>query len=246
MADRLLINGDIRTIGPALPRTDAILLRDGRVAALRATASRVTPGDLKGRLGLPGFQDGHIHLLNDGTDQVETAQPYEAVTLADVQAARAAHASNWQGEMVWGDGWAVTTLTPFDIIGTAVTRERPRHRGRSAPFYPKKRLTVPQAVLGYTRAAAACWHGTCTGQLSPGFAADLIVLDRDRLTCDPYLVAETQVPMTCFKAKPSTKPEEPPCATSPDLTARSPTSTTPPLCPSSTPMGWLWATPSCN
>ncbi len=98
--------------------------------------------------------------------------------------------------------WAVTTLNPFEIIGTAVTREPSRRRGRAEPFYPAQRLTVAEAVQGYTTgAAAACWRGHYTGQLRPGYSGDLIMLDRDILTCDPYAIAETQVLLTLFKGR---------------------------------------------
>ena len=98
--------------------------------------------------------------------------------------------------------WAVTTLNPFEIIGTAITREPPRHRGRAAPFFPAERMTIHEAVLGYTtHAAAACWRGHYSGALRPGFSADLIILDRDIFTCDPYAVAETQVLLTLFKGR---------------------------------------------
>lgn len=99
--------------------------------------------------------------------------------------------------------WAVTTLNPFEIIGTAVTREPPRHRGRAEPFFPQERLTVAEAVQGYTvNAAAACWRSGHTGQIRPGFSADLIVLDRDIFACDPYEIAGTQVLLTVFKGRP--------------------------------------------
>ena len=98
--------------------------------------------------------------------------------------------------------WAVTTLNPFEIIGAAVTREPPRRRGRAAPFYPDQRLTVAEAVQGYTTgAAAACWREHYTGQIRPGYSGDLIVLDRDILTCDPYEIAETEVLLTLFKGR---------------------------------------------
>ena len=98
--------------------------------------------------------------------------------------------------------WAVTTLNPFEIIGTAVTREPPPQRGRTAPFHPEQRLTVAEAVQGYTtHAAAACWRDHYTGQITPGFSGDLIILDRDILTCDPYAIAETQVLLTLFKGR---------------------------------------------
>ena len=98
--------------------------------------------------------------------------------------------------------WAVTTLNPFEIIGTAVTREPPRHRGRAEPFFPEERLSVTEAVLGYTtHAAAACWRSGCTGALKPGYSGDLILLDRDIFACDPCEIAETQVLLTLFRGQ---------------------------------------------
>lgn len=98
--------------------------------------------------------------------------------------------------------WAVTSLNPFEIMGTAITREPPRHRGCATPFFPAERLTIDEAILGYTtHAAAACWRGGHTGALKPGFSADLIVTDHDIFTCDPYAVAETQVLLTLFKGR---------------------------------------------
>jgi predicted amidohydrolase YtcJ len=98
--------------------------------------------------------------------------------------------------------WAVTTLNPFEIIGTAVTREPPRARGVAEAFFPDQRLTVAEAVLGYTtHAAAACWRGHYTGALKTGYSADLIVLDRDIFSVHPYAIAETRVLMTLFKGR---------------------------------------------
>ncbi len=98
--------------------------------------------------------------------------------------------------------WPVTTLNPFEIIGTAITREPPRSRGRAEPFFPHQRLSRIEALQGYTtHAAAACWRGGFTGALKPGFSADAILLDRDLLTCDPYAIAETRVLATLFKGR---------------------------------------------
>lgn len=96
--------------------------------------------------------------------------------------------------------WAVTTLDPFEIIGTAVTREPSRRRGRAEPFFPAERMSVTEAVLGYTvHSAAACWRSGCTGMLKPGYSGDLILLDRDIFACDPYEIAETKVLLTLFR-----------------------------------------------
>jgi predicted amidohydrolase YtcJ len=96
--------------------------------------------------------------------------------------------------------WAVTTLNPFEIIGTAVTRAPPRARGQAAPFFPHEAISRKEAVLGYTvHAAAACWRGGYTGMLRPGYSADLIILDRDIFACPVEEIAETRVLLTLFK-----------------------------------------------
>lgn len=94
--------------------------------------------------------------------------------------------------------WPVTTLNPFAIIQTAVTRQPPG--GTRPPFFPAERLTVEEAVEGYTtRAAAACWREGFTGMLRPGFSADAIVLDRDIFSIPAEAIGDTTVLLTLFK-----------------------------------------------
>ena len=96
--------------------------------------------------------------------------------------------------------WSVSTLNPFEIIETAVTRQARRCEGPKPPFLPDQVLSVAEAVLGYTtHAARACWRAGFTGQLRPGFSADLIVLDRDIFTCAADEISDTQVLLTLFK-----------------------------------------------
>jgi hypothetical protein len=98
--------------------------------------------------------------------------------------------------------WAVSSLNPFEIITIAVTREPLRARGRAEPFLPEQRMTVEEAVRGYTtHAAAASWRSHICGALRPGLSGDFIVLDRDIFTCDPYSIAETRVLSTHFKGR---------------------------------------------
>ena len=98
--------------------------------------------------------------------------------------------------------FAVSSLNPFEIIETAVTRQPMLRDGPADPFFPAERLTVDEAVLGYTsHAAAACWRGGFTGRLCPGFSADLILLDRDILTCPAQEISGTTVLLTLFKGR---------------------------------------------
>jgi len=115
---------------PTCPETDTILIRNGKIAALGPAARQADAPTLnaQGRLILPGFQDAHIHLLNGGVDLIETAQLYDATTLAQLQTTLAAHAAQWQGAVVWGAGWQCGFFGDHnltrDILDTVV-KDRP-------------------------------------------------------------------------------------------------------------------------
>lgn len=92
--------------------------------------------------------------------------------------------------------WGVSTLNPFEIMETAITRQPP---GKSSvpSFYPEQRMTIDEAVRGYTlNAAAAAWRAESTGSLAVGKYADLIVLDRDIFDCSSYDIGKTNVLLT--------------------------------------------------
>jgi Predicted metal-dependent hydrolase with the TIM-barrel fold len=98
--------------------------------------------------------------------------------------------------------WPVSTLNPFEIIETAVTRQARLADGAKPPFLPNQALTVAECVLGYTaQAATACWRGDHTGRLRAGYSADLIVLDQDIFACPPQLIGDTKVLLTLFKGR---------------------------------------------
>ena len=106
-ADLVIFNANIHTMDPAMPKARWVAVQDGKIRALgqgTPPAARHSL-DAADRLILPGFQDAHIHLLNGGVDLIETAQLYDATTLAGLQSALAAHAARWRGPMVWGAGW---------------------------------------------------------------------------------------------------------------------------------------------
>jgi predicted amidohydrolase YtcJ len=96
--------------------------------------------------------------------------------------------------------WAVSTLNPFEIIETAITRQAALRDNPKAPFLPSESLTLAECVQGYTvNAARACWREHFTGMLRPGFSADLIVLDRDIFNIPVTQISETRVLLTLFK-----------------------------------------------
>ncbi|SPH17255.1 N-substituted formamide deformylase [Defluviimonas aquaemixtae] len=99
--------------------------------------------------------------------------------------------------MALSSDWGVSTLNPFEIIETAVTRQPPAASARVPPFLPDERITRAEAVAGYTtQAAAAAWRSSDTGTLGIGKHADLIVLDDDIFTCPTHEIGSTKVVTT--------------------------------------------------
>lgn len=98
--------------------------------------------------------------------------------------------------------WGVTTFEPFQIMQCAVTRQSPI-TGETGPAHtPQHRISIEDAVKGYTiNAAHAAWRDDCTGSLSVGKYADLIILDRDLFSISPYEIAQTQVLLTLLEGR---------------------------------------------
>src|SRR5690606_20448562 len=93
--------------------------------------------------------------------------------------------------------WTVSTLNPFQIMETAMTRQPPVREGNHPVFLPEQRLNLAECVEGYTvNAATSGWRQAETGSLSLGKWADLIVLDRNIYDCDVYEIGDTRVLMT--------------------------------------------------
>ncbi len=97
--------------------------------------------------------------------------------------------------MAFGSDVPIEPIRPLDGIGAAVHRARPTDR--RGPWYPKERLSVWESVWGFTVGAAiAAGDQARRGMLSPGYLADLVVLDCNIFTIDPRKIFATQVDMT--------------------------------------------------
>jgi predicted amidohydrolase YtcJ len=95
-----------------------------------------------------------------------------------------------------GSDCPVADPNPCWGIHAAVTRQR---RDGSPPdgWYPAQRLTVAQAVWGFTMGPAqVSGRSQELGSITPGKLADLVVLDRDILAIDPMEIADARVVMT--------------------------------------------------
>ncbi|MGD9055326.1 MAG: amidohydrolase [Desulfobacterales bacterium] len=91
--------------------------------------------------------------------------------------------------------------SPLVGIHAAVTRQR-RDGTPAGGWYPEQRISVADALRGYTTMPAAFYGQTRNmGSLTPGKWADMIVLDRDIFQVDPMEIADTQVEMTVFDGR---------------------------------------------
>jgi predicted amidohydrolase YtcJ len=97
-----------------------------------------------------------------------------------------------------GSDCPVADPNPLWGIHAAVTRQQ-RDGTPVGGWYPQQRLTVAEAVWGYTVGTAlVTGQESRLGSLTPGKLADLVVLDRDIFDIDPMQIAQTQVVMTVF------------------------------------------------
>ena len=86
--------------------------------------------------------------------------------------------------MAFGSDAPVEQPNPFLGLHAAVTRQRPNGQPHPEGWYPDQRLTLLEALAGFTTGAAfASQQENFLGRLSQGYLADLILL-RD----DPFLL----------------------------------------------------------
>jgi len=97
------------------------------------------------------------------------------------------------GQLAFGSDWPVVTLNPFEGIETAVTRQTAEGLPK-AGFVPTERLSVADAVRGYTLGAAyAGFREKTEGSLEPGKLADLIILSQNLFDVEPRSINKTKV-----------------------------------------------------
>jgi predicted amidohydrolase YtcJ len=96
--------------------------------------------------------------------------------------------------LAFGSDAPVENFNPFWGLHAAVTRRRADGSPGPEGWFPEQRLTVEEALRGFTLGAAyAGYMEHKLGSLTPGKLADLVVIDRDLFTCDPMGLKDTVV-----------------------------------------------------
>jgi predicted amidohydrolase YtcJ len=105
------------------------------------------------------------------------------------------------GHYAFGSDWPVVTLNPWIGIQTAVTRQT-REGTPKEGFIASQRLTVGQAVEGYTIGAAYAGRREKTeGSIVADKVADVIIVDRNIFEIDPHGIGDTKVLTTIVGGK---------------------------------------------
>jgi hypothetical protein len=93
-----------------------------------------------------------------------------------------------------GSDCPVETIDPLVGIHAAVTRRRADGTPGQEGWRPEQRLTVEEAVKGYTQGPAyAAGMEDRLGTIKEGYLADLTILDMDIFTIDPMDILKTGV-----------------------------------------------------
>ena len=97
-----------------------------------------------------------------------------------------------------GSDWPVDPLLPFRQIEMAVNRTADEvYAGDDKPLFAKQGIGLRASIAMHTRNAAFQLHQeTLSGQLAPGMAADLVVVDRDLLKVDLKKVSKASSRLT--------------------------------------------------
>lgn len=105
------------------------------------------------------------------------------------------------GVTAFGSDWNVSSMNPLDGIEVAITHREPA-KGPGPAWLPEERITLPDAIAGYTiRGAYLDFTERETGSIEVGKAADLVVLDRNLFEIPPSQIHETKVLWTLLEGK---------------------------------------------
>ena len=106
--------------------------------------------------------------------------------------------------LAFGSDCPVASPNPMFGIHAAVTRQT-RDGSPQGGWYPEQRLTVAEAVWGFTMGTAlVSGREGALGSIAPGKLADLVVLDRDILALEetaPMEIAQAKAVMTVFDGR---------------------------------------------
>jgi hypothetical protein len=129
------------------------------------------------------------------------------VWAANVGPQRARRAWPWHdilaggATLCFGSDWPVVTLSPWPAVQILLTRETAEGTP-SGGWLPNERLTLEQAIHGYTMGGAiAARREKMEGSIEVGKLADVIIISQDLFRIEPNQIGQTKVLMTLVGGK---------------------------------------------
>jgi hypothetical protein len=124
-----------------------------------------------------------VWAVNVGPERAQRAWPWRDLL------AGGAHLS-------FGSDWPVVTLNPWPGVQILLTRETPEGTPAGG-WHPDQRLTLAQAIEGYTMGGAIAGRRDKTeGSIEVGKLADVIVISQDLFQVPPEQIGRTRVLLT--------------------------------------------------
>ncbi len=190
--------------------------QNGLSLAVHAIGDRAVRAVLDAYQRLRGYEHEHLAGpdLRHRIEHVQVIHPADAGRLAELNVIasmqplhatsdmliadrhwgpRAGLAYAWRTQLqagarvAFGSDAPVESPNPFLGLHAAVTRRRADGSPGVDGWYPAQRLTLAEALHGYTAGAAyAAGMEDRLGRLAPGYLADLIVLETDPFRCNPH------------------------------------------------------------
>jgi predicted amidohydrolase YtcJ len=101
----------------------------------------------------------------------------------------------------FGSDWSVVSLNPWPGVQMLLTRETPEGTPAGG-WIPKERLTLEEAIRGYTMGVAfAARREKTEGSIEAGKLADAIIISQDLFKIAPNQIGKTKVLMTMVGGK---------------------------------------------
>lgn len=102
--------------------------------------------------------------------------------------------------VIFGSDCPIEDLNPLKGIYAAVTRKR--EKVNESPFYPKERIDIRKAILGFTKwPAIASGEEKQKGSIETGELADMIVLSEDIFKVPSKGIPDIEILATIFDGK---------------------------------------------
>jgi predicted amidohydrolase YtcJ len=175
---------------------DAQPARDGGVRHRIEHVQLIHPDDIS-RLNRGGIvasmQPAHLTMDRHVADQVWGSRARHAYAFRSLLQ----HGTT----LAFGSDAPVASFDPLVGIAAAVNRQDPAGEPAGG-WYPEERISVAEAVRGYTLGpATVAGKQRLCGSLTPGKAADMVVLTADLFSVEPAALAETSAYLTVFDGR---------------------------------------------